>query len=73
MSSQRAASEDLANRVTAIEDELASQRRALAALARRAGAGDLDSLIDELADVPMTEEEMEAAFSRLDVAVDAAR
>lgn len=73
MSSQRTANEDLANRLSAIEDELASQRRALVALAQRTGAGDLDALIDELADVSMTEEEMEAAFARLDVAVDAAR
>lgn len=73
MASQQPANRDLASRLNTIEEELASQRRALAALAERIGVGDLEALIEELADKRMSEEHMEAAFDRLDASLDAAR
>jgi hypothetical protein len=73
MASRQAAGEDLTARVVALEDELARIRAAMTVLTRRLGIGELDELIDELADRPMSEEEMEAAFARLDDALDAKR
>ncbi len=73
MASRQIAGEDLTARVVALEDELARLRAAMAALTRRMGVGELDELINELADRPMSEEEMEAAFGRLDAALDSTR
>ncbi len=73
MASRQAAGEDLTARVVAIEDELARLRAAMTVLSRRLGTGELDELIDELADRPMSQEEMEAAFARLDAALDSTR
>lgn len=73
MASQRTAGDDIADRLQAVENELARQRRALAVLADRLESTDLDRLIDEFADRPMSEEEMETVFARLDATLDVAR
>lgn len=67
------AEKNLSDRVKALEDELAKLRRAIASLLERVGNGKSDALIDELADRPMSEEEMEAAFARLDAEADRTR
>lgn len=67
------AEKNLSDRVKALEDELAELRRAIASLLERVGNGKSDALIDELADRPMSEEEMEAAFARLDAEADRTR
>ncbi|MGA8925734.1 MAG: hypothetical protein WB462_05885 [Solirubrobacterales bacterium] len=68
------AEKNLGDRVKALEEELAKLRRAMASLLERVGNGKSDpDLIDELADRPMSEEEMEAAFARLDAEADRTR
>lgn len=67
------AEKNLSDRVKALEDEFAKLRRAIASLLERVGNGKSDALIDELADRPMSEEEMEAAFARLDAEADRTR
>ena len=61
---------DLAARVEELERQYEALRRALAALSREVASQEVDELIDELADHPMSETEMEAAFDRLDAALD---
>ena len=64
----------MSDRVKSLEEELAELRRAFASLLERIGNGKSDAdVIDELADRPMSEEEMEAAFARLDAEADRTR
>lgn len=68
------AEKNLSDRVKSLEEELAKLRRAFASLLERIGNGKSDAdVIDELADRPMSEEEMEAAFARLDAEADRTR
>lgn len=67
------AEKDLSDRVKALETELTKLRRAFASLVERLGNGKPEDLIDELADRPMSEQEMEAAFARLDAEADRTR
>ena len=68
------AEKNLSDRVKSLEEELAKLRRAFASFLERIGNGKSDTdVIDELADRPMSEEEMEAAFARLDAEADRTR
>lgn len=64
---------DLSDRVKALEDELKRLRNAVVHLVERFGDGGSDDLIERLADKPMSEEEMEAAFALLDAEADRTR
>jgi hypothetical protein len=64
------AEKSLSDRVKALEEELGKLRRAFVSLLERVGNGKSADLVDELADRPMSEEEMEAAFARLDAEAD---
>jgi hypothetical protein len=65
------ADDDLTARVLALEGALARLRTAIAVLTRRVRIGEIDDLIADWADRVMSEDEMEAAFARLDTALDA--
>jgi hypothetical protein len=67
------AEKNLSDRVKALEQELTKLRQLFASLVERLGNGKSDDLIDELADRPMSEQEMEAAFARLDAEADRTR
>ncbi len=72
MASRRPADDELTTRVVALEVELTRLRAAIAALTRRVGIGEVDELIAEFAEQAMSEEQMEAAFARLDTTLDRA-
>lgn len=63
---------ELAQRVEVLEQELGRLRRAMAALANSVSNRRIEELIDESADRPLSEAEMEAVFDRLDAAIDSA-
>ncbi len=67
------AEKDLTDRVKALEDELTRLRGLIASLVKRFDPDQDDDLIDEIADKPMSEQEMEAAFARLDAEADRTR
>lgn len=75
MTEEKTGSEDLANRVAALEREAAALRRSIAEVARRLPDPDpeIEAFIEEFSDRPMSAEEMEAAFDRFDAALDAKR
>jgi hypothetical protein len=64
------AEEQVAARLEALEREYAELRQAIAILSKEVAGRDVDALIAEIADRPMTEPEMEASFERLDAALD---
>jgi hypothetical protein len=66
MSPEQTAEERLADRVTALEDEVAELRGAISTLLERVASARVDGLIDELADRRMSQTEMEDAFERFD-------
>lgn len=63
---------ELTERVETLERELEGLRRALSALARSVSERRIEQVIEEIADHPLSEAEMEEAFKRLDAAIDAA-
>ena len=70
MATSKTGDQDLAARVEELERLTEEMRQMLAALTREVANRDLDELIDEIADRPMSEEEMEAAFDQVDAALD---
>jgi hypothetical protein len=69
-----AAEKSLSDRVKALKDELTRLRGAVVlSLLERFGNDRGDDLLDELADRPMSEQEMEEAFARLDAEADRTR
>ena len=67
------AEKNLSDRVKTLEQELTRLRQVVASLLERLGNDKSDDLIDQLADRPMSEQEMEAAFARLDAEADRTR
>ena len=63
----------LSDRVKTLEEELSKLRRTFVSLLERVGNGRSDKLMDEIADRPMSDEELEAAFNRLDADADRSR